>query len=441
MTGDARAGDDRLDDAPLGDARFGDPGGRALITTDIPGVGGRIKMRPEDFLVEEIPLTEPSGAGEHLWMLVEKRDLSTMHMARIIARHFDRPLYDVGWAGLKDKRAITRQVISVRMPGKRPEDFPQLQNRQISVLWVDLHDRKLRRGHLKGNRFSIRIRDVKPTGALRAQQVLRQLQLAGLPGAFGHQRFGAMGTNHLIGRALLRGEHQAVLDLLLGPGEGRMHPRSRALFAEGKLREALDTLPRAARAERSVLGPLTRGATPAEAVKAMSKPERRFFITAAQSAIFNEVLRQRMTDGTWNQLLEGDLAMKLDGRATFAVGAAEIESGELPGRLARFEISPTGPMWGPQMQRAAGAVDELELQVLDRFGLSLEILERYQQAFPDDLEGQRRPLRVAVTDAEVEGGVDEHGAFIRCAFDLPRGSFATEVMREIIKPSNPGALG
>src|SRR5690606_36275427 len=168
-------------------------------------------------------------------------------------------------------------------------------------------------------------RGVNPTGALQAQQVLRRLQETGLPGAFGHQRFGAMGTNHLVGRALLRGEHEDVLKLLLGPGEGRMHPRSRALYAEGNLREAMDALPRAARAERSVLGPLLRGATPAEAVGAMSTPERRFFITAAQSAIFNELLRHRMADGSWDRLLEGDLAMKLEGRATFAVAPQEIE--------------------------------------------------------------------------------------------------------------------
>src|SRR5690606_7858507 len=132
-----------------------------------------------------------------------------------------------------------------------------------------------------------------------------------------------------------------------------------------------------ARAERSVLGPLLRGATPAEAVGAMSTPERRFFITAAQSAIFNELLRHRMADGSWDRLLEGDLAMKLEGRATFAVGPQEIESGELPDRLKRFEISPAGPMWGPQMQRAGGAIDAVELEMLERFGLTLDAMERY----------------------------------------------------------------
>jgi tRNA pseudouridine13 synthase len=424
-----------------GAGRLGDPGARPLVTADVPGVGGRIKARPEDFLVEEIPLTEPCGSGEHIWMLVEKRDLSTLHMVRLLARHFGRPMRDLGWAGLKDKRAITRQVISVRAPGRKPEDFPQLQHEQIAILWVDLHDRKLRRGHLKGNRFSIRIRDVQPTGTLRAQQILHTLRRTGLPGAIGHQRFGLTGMNHMVGRALLRGEPEQVMDLLLGPGEGAIHAESRALYAEGRYREALEALPRAARAERSVLGPLSRSAAPEQAVAAIPVPERRFFITAAQSAVFNEVLCARLLDGTWDQFREGDRAMKLDGRATFAVGAAEIDSGELPGRLERFEISPTGPMWGPQMQRAVGAVDDLELEALERFGLSPEILERYEQTRRGDLEGQRRPLRVPVVDPEVEGGVDAHGAFIRCAFDLPRGSFATEVMCEVMKPEEPGALG
>ena len=417
-----------------------DPCARPLITAGFPGVGGRIKQRPEDFLVEEIPITQPCGAGEHIWMFVEKRDMSTLHMVRIVARHFDVRLRDVGWAGLKDRRAITRQVISVRTPGRKPEDFPQLRHDQISVLWVDLHDRKLRRGHLRGNRFSIRIRAVQPTGAVVAQKVLRRLQVCGLPGAIGAQRFGAAGTNHIIGRALLRNEPQAVLDVLLGPLEDvDMHPESRRLYAERRYGEALDALPKAARTERSALGPLSRGASAQKAVGAIPVPERRFFITAAQSAIFNDLLRARLHDGTWNRCLEGDLAMKLDGRATFAVTGADIASGELDERLARFEISPTGPMWGIQMQRAAGAVDAMELEAMHRFGLT----EQQLAAFPTasaDIEGQRRPLRVGVVDPEVEGGVDQHGPYIRCAFDLPRGSFATEVMREIMKPEDPAAL-
>jgi len=421
-------------------AAFADPCARPLVTADVPGVGGRIKQRPEDFLVEEIPASQPSGAGEHIWMFVEKRDMSTLHMARIVARHFGVPLRDVGWAGLKDRRAITRQVISVRTPGRRPEDFPQLRHDQIAVLWVDLHDRKLRRGHLRANRFSIRIRDVQATGALLAQKILRRLAGAGLPGFIGAQRFGAAGTNHIIGRALLRREPQAVLDVLLGPLEGvDMHPESRRLYAEGRYAEALEALPKAARTERSALGPLSRGASPEKAVRTIPVPERRFLITAAQSAIFNDLLRTRMADGTWDRCLEGDLAMKLDGRATFAVTGADIASGELDQRLARFEISPTGPMWGIQMQRAAGAVDAMELEALRRFGLT----EQQLAAFPtarDDIEGQRRPLRIGVVDPEVEGGVDEHGPYIRCAFDLPRGSFATEVMREIMKPLDPAAL-
>jgi tRNA pseudouridine13 synthase len=172
----------------------------------------------------------------------------------------------------------------------------------------------------------------------------------------------------------------------------------------------------------------------------MPLPERRFLITAAQSAVFNDVLRARMADGSWSELREGDLALKLDGRATFAITRAEIDSGALAPRLASFEISPTGPMWGAEMQRASGPIDELEIRVLEAFGLSLDILAAHERACPGDIEGQRRPLRIPVVDPEIEGGVDEHGPFIRCAFDLPRGSFATEVMREVMKPTSAAAL-
>src|SRR5262245_6039299 len=110
---------------------------RTYITSDLPPIGGVIKQRAEDFLVDEVPLYQPSGAGEHIYLLVQKRGLSTMEMVEIVAAHFAVPRRAVGYAGLKDKHAITRQVVSVHAPGRKIEDFGELRHEKISVLWAD----------------------------------------------------------------------------------------------------------------------------------------------------------------------------------------------------------------------------------------------------------------------------------------------------------------
>lgn len=404
------------------------------VTGDVAGIGGVLKQRPEDFLVEEIPAYEPCGEGEHIYMLVEKRDIATLHMVRVIAAHFGVRPDAVGIAGLKDKRAITRQLVSVHVPGRKPADFAALEHESITIHWIDLHTNKLRRGHLAGNRFIIRVRGVSPASVVHAHRALARLAAVGAPNRFGPQRFGSLGLNHEIGRALILEDHQRVLDLLLGPsGGGDNVSRAREAYAAGDLEQALAATPRTARTERLALSTLIRTKNPKRAVWGIDPAERSFFVTAFQSAIFNRVLEARMADGTFAQLLDGDLAFKHENGAVFPIGAAELEDESVSRRLAAMEISPSGPMWGPQSMQAGGAVGELERRALDESGVSLAQLAAHVRAARIHIEGARRPLRVPLKHPDVEGGVDEHGAYIKCRFELPRGAFATVVMDEIMK--------
>jgi tRNA pseudouridine13 synthase len=409
------------------------------LTAAIPGICGRIRERPEDFLVDEQPLYQPSGAGEHIYLLVEKRNLGTLQAARTLARHFGVHESAVGYAGLKDKRAITRQVFSIHTPGKGPEDFPMLAHERMSILWADLHANKLRRGHLAGNRFSIKVRGVAPTAALPASRALAMLAARGVPNRIGEQRFGYRGRNHLVGLAMVLHDPRGAVDALLGPAEGPdQQSAARELYREGRYAEALEAFPREFRTERVVLGALSRGATWAQAVGAMPRPEQDYFLAAFQSAVFTRVLDGRLAAGRLADLGPGDLAFKHDSRAVFAVGESELagETGaELRRRLAAFEISPSGPMWGPQMMRAGGQVDEAELAALEAGGASLAVVEAFGVKRPGRMPGERRALRVPLTDPDVEGGVDEHGPYVRLAFDLPRGAFATTVLAEVMKGS------
>lgn len=410
---------------------------RAYLTAGMPALGGTIKQRPEDFLVDEVPAYQPCGEGEHVYMLVQKRGLSSLEMIGVVARHFGVHRNAVGYAGLKDKHAVTRQVVSVHTPGKRPEDFAALEHEQIRVLWVDRHTNKLRPGHLKGNRFSVKIRNVAPTAVLTARKVLSSLRQTGVPNRFGEQRFGLLENNHLVGRAIVKGDWEAAAAELLGPSARcpGVNPQARALFAAGQFREAAMHYPPGAKSELIVLKGLADGKDARRAFLRLDETVLRYYLSAFQSAVFNAVLDGRVLEGELGGLHVGDLAFKHANGAVFDVTEGVMADSDTDRRLSVFEISPSGPMWGARVARAGGRTDEAERAALANVGLTPEDLAAFGARAPGKLEGKRRPLRVPLIDPEVEGGLDEHGPYVRCAFELPRGSFATVVLREIMKPA------
>lgn len=414
------------------------------LSHEFKGIGGTIKDHPEDFLVEEIPLYRPSGTGEHVYLFIEKRGLTTLQLRDAIAHHFKVDRRAVGHAGLKDKHAVTRQVISVHTPGKNPEDFPSFEHDRARVLWVDLHENKLQRGHLSGNRFSIKVRGVDPLRVRHAKASLDLLARVGIPNRFGEQRFGYLMNNHLVGRALILGDHQHALDLILSPKQGapKGSVDSRAAYAAGEFETAYELMPKVFKLERNALRSLSKGEPADRAIRAIDQTAAGFFISSFQSAVFNAVLNDRVRSGTLDRLEAGDLAFVLKSRASFAVTQRELEEDRdsLQSRMESFELSPSGPMWGTSMPLAGGQVNEREHDALARAGVTPKDIELSEQrdGFPM-IGGDRRPLRIPLIDPEVEGGLDEHGAYIRCAFELPRGSFATTVMDEIMKvPSQQG---
>lgn len=407
-----------------------------FATQDLPGIGGVIKQRPEDFLVDEQPLYPPSGEGEHIYLFIEKRDLSTFDLVGVVADHFGVRRQDVGYAGLKDKHAITRQLISVRTPGKDFSDFPMLRHPSIGVQWADMHRNQLRPGHLAGNRFSIRVRGVSPLDARAAKRVLDRLETSGVPNRFGEQRFGAIWRNHLIGAADVLGDARRMCDALLGPCDRfpTIDGDARDAYAAQDYAEALNLMPKGARAERRVLHALADGKSFDHAIHKLYPRERQFFHSSMQSAAFNAVLDDRLREDRLSTLSSGDLAWKHDSGAVFRVTEENID--ELQPRLDRFEISPSGPLWGAEMTRAEESTDRIEVEALGSLSLTPADLERADAQGILRLHGARRPLRVPLTNTEVEGGMDEHGAYVRCAFDLPPGSFATVVMREVMKSTS-----
>jgi len=410
----------------------------ALLTGDIPGVGGVIKQRAEDFIVEELPSYEPVGQGEHLYLFIEKRDLTTTQAIGIVARRFGVRRGAIGYAGMKDKRAVTRQWLSVHLPGHDDSTPTEVHDERLTTLRAGWHANKLRVGHLLGNRFTITIRACDPASAEDARRTLEMLATTGFANRAGEQRFGSTARNHLLGRAELLGEASASLDLLLGPtgADNRGDEQARQRYARGDFAGAMALFPKTARAERQALRALIDGAGADRAIGTIDMTQRRFWVTAFQSAVFNRVLDLRIEAGLLATLREGDLAMKQRNGAVFAVDAPTLTAPDTQSRLAELKISPTGPIWGSKMTTALGETGETERAALNDTGVTLEHVARFESRTRQPIAGARKALRAPLMDPRVEPGVDEIGPFLRCRFELPKGSFATEIMREIMSTSS-----
>lgn len=397
-------------------------------TPDTPGIGGEIKVHPEDFFVQEIPLYEPSGEGEHVYMEVQKTGLSTFDAVARLADLLHVQRIDIGYAGMKDRQAVTRQVFSVR--GTTPEAAMAVKTPELSVLWTARHGNKLRLGHLKANRFAIKVRGVDPLAVTRIGPVLKRLQEAGVPNYFGEQRFGRRNNNDLLGAALIRGDNRELARLLLGdPQKGvddGMQFKARRLYEEGDLEGAMHAWPRRNGLERRLLHQVIKTGKPSGAGRALDEHLRRLFVSALQSRVFNEILAERVSAGTYGTLIPGDWACKHENGACFHV---EDVAAEQP-RCHAWEISPTGPLIGYRVSLADQAAGEIELAALARHGLTGEM---FKQPGYYRVKGTRRPLRVRMEDVQYAGGVDEHGGHLTVAFTLPAGAFATVVLRELMK--------
>ena len=394
-----------------------------FLTSHHPGTGGAIKETPEDFRVEEIPLYLPSGEGEHLYLTVEKRGLTTLDLVDRLARALGADKKHMGYAGLKDARATTRQTISI--PGVRPEDALALDLEGIRILSASFHRNKLRTGHLAGNRFEIRIRETVPEALARAQDILHILQMTGVPNFFGEQRYGVLGNSHLIGGAILRQDYDEAVRQIIGDPNRIDNPRWRRaaeLFAGGRTTEALAALPDQMHTERHLLRDLVKGASPKMAVLKISHKLLRLYLSAYQSNLFDRLLAMRLT--TLEVLWQGDLAYKHDNGACFAVTDPQAEQP----RADRLEISPSGPLYGFKVTLAGGQAGILEESLLEKEKLTRDSF-RVEKAL--SLEGARRPLRVPLDEARAE----QDGSDLLVSFRLPKGSYATSVLREVMKPS------
>lgn len=399
-----------------------------FITPDIRPLGGVLKEKPEDFSVTEEPLFEPSGEGEHLYVSITKRDMTTMGMLGRLSRALGIPERSFGYAGLKDKHALTTQVISIQHAAA--EAVAACEVPGLVINWTVPHRHKLRPGQLRGNRFHIVLRRLTCPDSDLIAALMARAEKGGFPNYFGTQRFGFRNDTHLLGGALLRRQHERAIKLLLGCPQACERPavqEARAAFEAGDFSRAERLFQAGYRMERQLLRYLQRaGPKYAGAVSRIPKPTKRFLISAFQSDLFNRVLAERIRADALDRLWDGDIAMKHANGASFAVTDAAAEQA----RADDFDISPTGPIFGKKMLRAEGRAGELEEAVLSSEQLAYQ---DFHGVFPGlKLSGGRRSFRLKVRDLEwnLEDGD------LNLAFSLSKGCYATVFLRELIKPDD-----
>ncbi len=395
------------------------------LTANLPGIGGQIKQRVEDFQVCEVPLYQPCGDGTHVYFRVRKVGLPTPAVVERIADYMRVQRTDIGFAGMKDAQAITTQWMSLEHADE--EKLKAYRDNQIAIEQVARHTNKLRSGHLAGNRFTIRLRDISPTDLLAARAVWDVLTSRGVANYFGQQRFGMRGDTGSLGEALIRGDLDEFVAVYLGRPAADDLPDCRAAreaFEAGDLQRARECWPRHYSNEHRALAAYKKRHDAGAAVRAIDKRMKRLYVSAFQSEMFNDVLAERIE--SLDSVMVGDLAQKTDSGGVFLV--EDIEAEQV--RAAAFEISPTGPIVGYKMKLAEGEPGEIEQAVISGRGITCE---QFRLAGPLKAKGARRALRFPIEQPALADGSDEHGQYIEFTFTAPSGCYATVALREIMK--------
>lgn len=332
----------------LGPRAHGEPCGKAVL-----------KAQPAHFKVAEVLDIELSGQGEHLWLLIEKRDLNTEDVAKQLARLAGVRIRDVSYAGIKDKRAVTSQWFSMQLPGRADPDLSALWNDQLRCLASSRHSRKLQRGAHQANRFVILLTELQAErDQLDAR--LRSIAALGVPNYFGPQRFGREGAN------IQQARHWA---------------------------------------ERGALPP--------------ARGTRSRLLSTARSLLFNRILAQRVSDGSWNRVLSGDCLAFTNSRSHFAAERLAADDQ----RFAELDVHVTGPLWGSGAAPVTGDVLLLEQQLMTAEPQLCQWLENA------GLEQQRRILRLPISGLTWHYPAPDS---LEIEFTLPTGCFATAVLHELI---------
>ncbi len=376
---------------------------------------GRLIPGSAWFQVIEEPAYTASGAGEHLYVEIEKEGLTTDAVAEALAKACGKRSRDVGFAGRKDRHAITRQWFSVHFGEEaRLAALPELVGGRgrVAVLSVSRHANKLRLGHLAGNRFHLGLADVADDAELAAR--LADMAREGVRNRFGTQRFGVASATLGIARAWGRGDLQGAVELIVDP--------------EGSWRWGAE-LPSGYRAgpEGRALGALRQGAAAKGALAAAGDQLRKLVASAAQSAVFNAILDARVAAGLLHRFRVGDLGITTRG-APFRVAEGELDATNARAAPGVLDAFTSGPLPGSSRLRPDDAIDAEERSWAAPTGVDWAWLAGDS---PLASPGERRPLVVPFRSTPILAREASDAGTLWLDLALPPGTYATEVLAQL----------
>jgi tRNA pseudouridine13 synthase len=405
--------------------------------TESPGTGGRLKVRDEDFCVSERTNFPYDDEGKHAVLRVTLRGYETHEFARDLSDALGASRKRVSWAGTKDKNAVTEQVFTVADVSR--EEIKSVTLDGASIEYLGRSHQYVSLGDLLGNDFEVRLRD--SDAPENAEVVAEEIEaFGGVPNLFGTQRFGSRRpVTHLVGELILEGDFRGALDAYLVKSFEDEPERTREarerLSDERDYAAALDYLPGYLGYERALLNALAEGREPRDALDALPHNLRRMFVNAVQSRAFNLFLRERHEAGMrFDRAYPGDVvcfsSTEVDDRVrvpdTSSTQRVTESNAETVNRhVERGRAFVTAPLVGTETEFADGEQGEIERSVLEDVGVSTEDFDREDEYASD---GTRRAILV---DPDLTYEPD--GGDILFDFFLPRGSYATVVLREFTK--------
>lgn len=420
------------------------------------GSGGVIRRSIEDFLVYEVGIDgaaasphcwEEGGSGDFTWLVMEKRKVDTITAVRAVEKFFGLQRGSVGIAGLKDTAAVTYQFISVpvELDPERVSEF-NLRHKRVKLHCPMKRPFRLRPGLLLGNRFEVIVRDVRDMDAV-AEAVSSLKSVGGVPNYYGYQRFGSLRPiTHIVGKHILLGDYKAAVEELLltiFEKESEQAKRARRYLAETRdFRGTLEMFPKNMHNERAVLAYLADHPDDyIGALRSLSTYIRKLFIGAYQAYLFNRLLSKRIEEEiSFVYAIPGDLVGLFSERKPYEPSGVLLVNEAIVDKVNRWIENGNAalllPIFGHNSNLPTGRMGELVKELLREEGLDLAAFRL--RGMPEASSGGTYRL-AALRPLELECRFQDTSA--KFIFTLRKGMYATTLLREVIKPTDPPAQG
>jgi tRNA pseudouridine13 synthase len=421
--------------------------GMELYTTTAEGIGGMLRQEPEDFVVNEVSGWDVEDSGKYLILELTKKDWDTHHIIRDMSRALGISQKRIGFAGTKDKRAVTTQRISIFDISE--DSIAKVHIKDVQLTPIGRYRRAVELGDLRGNIFKITMRDI----ALDKDQLRKRMDgitseihaMGGVPNFFGIQRFGAIRpVTHLVGEALVRGSPEEAAMIYIAASFKEEQEETRIARDEVRMNrdfaQGLRTFSPRLRYERAMMHYLVEHPGDYKGSFSMlTESMSRLFVHAFQSYIYNRIICARIKAGIpLNQAIEGDIVCFKnsdslpDTSRTQRVNAVNLDG--MNNLIKRGRAFVTAPLFGYDTEMASGIPGELEASLIDELKLTPEDF-RLQEIPTMASRGKRREIllnvqpRFEILDDGLNNGMQK----VMVDFSLPKGSYATTVLREYMK--------